>query len=1379
MTCRMQTFEKMQSPWLSPESDKKMHLAVRGSTCTAIQLAHRFWKKPGWQVIWVTSEASRYIPEEDLYHRACVADLPTDEIDSRYEKTKFLRDNTDGMTMGALKQKGLLLDDAFRMSYEEFLKAIMLEYTPLRGETVKATKTKAIRYNDFGYKTLFIIDQAELLAKDELGHQAMQSFVTHQTRFETPEQLYGPRFQDMKRLRGRDAVAAMLYHSYKSSRENSARVLLISSVPEHAGSEGILWMLNLGIRDPMQRLSASDLDFQLVARTISSSVTFSQQRSTNAKILFNVPEIRSMHPLHRRALDKGLATDASLANYRRLTLLAFPKAQQRNGFPYEESERRAFYRKHAKSILGDLKFKKVPKKTDEYGDLMQFVIPLSTGWRLATENEFAQFKGIMIPKPSSFLMDQPNFSAVSFRKNMAIYAPKLHTLIQSILQKPATKHLVVTLGDGDACKIVASAFASYTAEFRVCLGYRKQAPGIALHTDDVRPGQMGVALFSSKPIRNTYAEENQGFKTIQWGDRLSLATERAIHEPNSPIRVVIADRPSVARRVRLADFGAIHLLDIPSSVNELEQVVDCVTDRCSTKYPTLGAAVDLYVYFTDEMENPQRKAMRKSFYSEATTNLHAALLHYATKDRKTEDRKTYQGNFVEEFRHGIDLIKPTEQGMPRLLWVDRSHIEKHGSQVQFQYSDGVLVASKLFGISRLDVSSDPLPPLTVEAGPPRKKPILPLPTHERVAKKPILPVPQKAPLQIAKKPAPSKPAPVPDFIDLRSPSPIRSEKPARKMKRILEEEDDINPFAEPYQTPKTPPRVRRRLRRLEETSPLVRRPQETPLLVRRPQDSSPLARRPQDSSPLPRQPQESSLPGGKNRFDRLAERTQATDIQKRWNELLHLAQQADARLRAQTKRDIVSFTAPEFIDLTSPKPKSSESEPSARVGPVSPYYDESSPARPKKEFIDLTSPVQVQDQEWEKRVLAAERMRQPQLVRAKVNREELDQLLAKEDRTFEDEQRIKALRQNLGQMPLLRNQVRANQRQILTDMQQLERPLTKKDAMRMQAAETYLRTHDAREFKFRKARIQQLQSKGSLTDREVEELQWLEHLQEILGYKGHLPDLQRRIDLYQSKQLRLETELKNAERALMPIEVDIKRLEEKQREGRLDEASNERLQQLSDEHAEQVLVVQKVEQNLNKAKTMLLRALEAKPELNESEQDLVDSLRAFRIEDLLERADSEGLTEAEEQELERLERLEQGDDDEEVPDTEEQEAVNFFRSKFREELEAARTREDEKLGANAIAQIGSSHDIWTSAIHSSADAAIRQTIERLAKIPRDMRTEGQQNELFEARKLLGMPQSPGSAVQNVLEPVPPAAALPTQTNMLQVRRKPKPAAIAE
>lgn len=1333
MTCRMQTFEKMQSPWLSPESDMKMHLAIRGSTCTAIQLAHRFWKTPGWQVIWVTSEASRYIPEEDLFHRACVADLPKDEIDSRYEKTKFLRDNTDGMTMGALKQKGLLLDDAFRMSYEEFLKAIMQEYTTNRGDKVKATKTRAIRYNDFGYKTLFIIDQAELLAKDELGHQAMQSFVTHQTRFETPAQIYGPRFQDMKRLRGRDAVAAMLYHSYQSSREKSARVLLISSVPEHAGSEGILWMLNLGIRDPTQRLSASDLDFQLVARAISSSVTFSQQRSTNAKILFNVPENAPLHPLHRMALDKGLTTDTSLANYRRLTLLAFPKAQQRNGFPYEESERRDFYRKHAKSILGDLKFKKVPKKTDEYGDLMQFVIPLSTGWRLATENEFAQFKGIMIPKPSSFLMDQPNFSAVSFRKNMAIYAPKLHTLIQSILQKPATKHLVVTLGDSDACKIVASAFASYTAEFRVCLGYRKQAPGIALHTDDVRPGQMGVALFSSKPIRNTYAEENQGFKTIQWGDRLSLATERAIHEPNSPIRVVIADRPSIARRVRLSDFGAIHLLDIPSSVNELEQVIDCVTDRCSTKYPTLGAAVDLYVYFTDEMENPQRTAMRKSFYSEATTNLHAALFHYATKDRKTEDRVTHQGTFVEEFKHGIDLIKPTEPGMPKILWVDRSHIEKHGSQVQFQYSDGVLVASKLFGISRLDVSSDPLPPLTVA----RKKPILPLPTHERVAKKPILPIPRKAPLPVAKKPilpiprkAPLPVAPTSDFIDVRS--------PRRKMKRILEEEDNINPFAEPYQTPKTPPQVRRRLRRLEETSPQVRRPQET----------SPLVRQPKETPPLRPQPQESSLPSGKNRFDQLAERTQATDIQKRWNELLHLAQQADARLRAQTKRDMVGFTAPEFIDLTSPNTKSSESEPSARVGPVSPYDDESSPARPKKEFIDLTSPVQVQDKEWEKRVLAAERMRQPQLVRANVNREELDRLLAKEDRSLQDEQRIKALRQNLGQMPLLRNQVRANQKQILTDMQQLERPLTKKDAMRMQAAETYLRTHDAREFKFRKERIQELKSKGSRNEREDEELQWLEHLQQMLGYQGKQPDVNSRINLYESKMLRLESEVKQVERSLMPLVSDMGRLE-----GKTDEESKARLGELEQEYQQRTRNLRKLEKTLTSAKTMLLRALEAKPDPNESQQDMIDSLRAFRLDDLLDRLDTEGLNPEEEQELDRLQALEDGDDMEEESDDEDREVVDMLQTKLR-------NRESKQE--------------WKDVMEDATNGVIQQNVDRLSKIPKHLRTQEQENDLILGRDALGIPQSPGATVPRLFAPthaMPSTGAI----NMLEVRRKPKPA----
>ncbi len=256
--------------------------AGSGKSCLALNVVGNFMGIDGWKVVWVTRKSLRAVPNDELYGSICqervrkLLDLkdkkgnpapfarasgqPYAGTRTRSEKIDFIRTKPEARRV--LKRYGIEMDQQRLMTYGDLVKMCIGRTQKLRDLRAKQER-RSPGNNDMGYKTLFVFDEAHNLftkglPEDERNclDKKINSVKFGTSTFKTPADVYGPEVRGVgAQLEGRDAIAAMLYHSYKVSKQDGAKVLLLSATPMSQSPVELFRLMNLMIADPRQRLS--------------------------------------------------------------------------------------------------------------------------------------------------------------------------------------------------------------------------------------------------------------------------------------------------------------------------------------------------------------------------------------------------------------------------------------------------------------------------------------------------------------------------------------------------------------------------------------------------------------------------------------------------------------------------------------------------------------------------------------------------------------------------------------------------------------------------------------------------------------------------------------------------------------------------------------------------------------------------------------------------------------------------------------------------------------------------------------------------------------------------------------------------------------------
>jgi hypothetical protein len=412
MSCDDRAFFKLspsqlfQQEYFKPSNPIKGELlfesAGSGKTCAALNAVGNFFEPPSqaqidrrndeavdpgderWRVYWVTRKTLTSTPFEELYRNICLTKL-RDIIEdderpivrangevvarTRAEKIEAIRSGRVNQLLS--NRFGIQLLKKRILSYDDFVRLVTRD-APTTNPAQRSNRRfrelhdEQVRHGDFGYKTLFVFDEAHNLRSPALPAEEREYLDAHFREpvrisgktFRNKADVYGSAVGEAGPLEGRDAVAAMLYRSYHLSQDRSAKALLLSATPGN-----MFWLLNLLLPDPADRLPLDMLQyadpftlklneelvqrFQRAAYGRLSYLDTTHNPETFPRKVFTHVHRSTLHPFHAKIIRDRVATmkkqgasqAAVVAAFRDLSLCA-----QTSGKVYSNEQVRAYQR---------------------------------------------------------------------------------------------------------------------------------------------------------------------------------------------------------------------------------------------------------------------------------------------------------------------------------------------------------------------------------------------------------------------------------------------------------------------------------------------------------------------------------------------------------------------------------------------------------------------------------------------------------------------------------------------------------------------------------------------------------------------------------------------------------------------------------------------------------------------------------------------------------------------------------------------------------------------------------------------------------------------------------------------------------------------------
>lgn len=230
-------------------------------------------------------------------------------------------------------------------------------------------------------------------------------------------------------------------------------------------------------------------------------------------------------------------------------------------------------------------------------------------------------------KNLSLLMTDRHFDAASVRQVLPYYAPTIHDCVQRIIEMErkaraqfghGMRHIVFMYGvagkrdwtSSYGARIVASAFHAYSEQFRVLLVYtggklRWDLPKTRgpKHHHQGEEKRWGVAVMSSRPIRNIYHGQYGGNKEVDYNRKTLLATQETFNSPENThgdhIKVMVLDG-AYMEGVDFGDIAVTHFLGVPLSRAQIEQSASRGVRTCRSThlpfYRGVGALSEMHFY---------------------------------------------------------------------------------------------------------------------------------------------------------------------------------------------------------------------------------------------------------------------------------------------------------------------------------------------------------------------------------------------------------------------------------------------------------------------------------------------------------------------------------------------------------------------------------------------------------------------------------------------------------------------------------------------------------------------------------------------------------------------------------------------------------------
>lgn len=239
--------------------------AGSGKTCLAVNIMDNFLGD--WEIVWVTRRSLRNVPEKEIYGNICLQRIRDQIINSdkpfvvpstghvlastRTEKIKFIQGKSESAKTNLRNQYSVRFQEYRNITYDDFVKLLVKQNGTLWEKQEDRDK------NDFGKKTLFIVDEAHNLISNSLSvterewlDTKLESFELQGKKWNTRQDIYGPLpgIAPDDPIQGRDTIAAMLHQSYHKSGKDSAKIIFLTATPILSSPIELCWMMNLGLQ---------------------------------------------------------------------------------------------------------------------------------------------------------------------------------------------------------------------------------------------------------------------------------------------------------------------------------------------------------------------------------------------------------------------------------------------------------------------------------------------------------------------------------------------------------------------------------------------------------------------------------------------------------------------------------------------------------------------------------------------------------------------------------------------------------------------------------------------------------------------------------------------------------------------------------------------------------------------------------------------------------------------------------------------------------------------------------------------------------------------------------------------------------------------------
>ncbi len=282
-----------------------------GKTCAMLNIMGNFMsgsredRDPDkWRIFWLTRKSLVSIPDRDMFGGICLTKLRAmiDSADPLTTSTGEIRAGrlTDDQIRQRLREANPNISESVEITQEirdqmnrddkiaairsrdanirillanqfgiELKKSNILGYDDFVKLLLRATRADAdayaahTRHEDFGFKTLFIMDEAQnwtslelpFNERERLDQKFSGGFEVSGKHFYDKSDVYGASIQSGE-LEGRDILGAMLQRSYELSGDSSAKIVLATGTLDN-----LFWMLNIMIPKERDRVSMDVLEY--------------------------------------------------------------------------------------------------------------------------------------------------------------------------------------------------------------------------------------------------------------------------------------------------------------------------------------------------------------------------------------------------------------------------------------------------------------------------------------------------------------------------------------------------------------------------------------------------------------------------------------------------------------------------------------------------------------------------------------------------------------------------------------------------------------------------------------------------------------------------------------------------------------------------------------------------------------------------------------------------------------------------------------------------------------------------------------------------------------------------------------------------------------